>query len=67
MGEIEVAGEYGGIGGKFKRVSSYPVVLQPCEHLVDMKKIDKTDVFLSFHGGNDGSVTILNKRILVGE
>jgi hypothetical protein len=58
MTDIELAADYDGISGKFKYRGSFPLVLEPCNYLVDRIKLKKEVHYVSIHGGIDGNVQI---------
>ena len=53
----EIDGSMFGMRGKFKKVSSSPVILEPCQHLVlPPNGIFKKSI-VSIHGKIDGTIT----------
>jgi hypothetical protein len=64
MTELDVAGEYEGIVGKFKYRGSYPLVLDSCQHLVDKIKLKKDPCYISLHGSHDGTLHVTYERVV---
>jgi hypothetical protein len=63
MTDIEVAGNYEGIGGKFKFRGSFPIIMESCQYLMDRIKLDKTMYYISVHGSTDGKVEMSRHEI----
>ncbi len=54
---VEIDGAMFGMKGKFKKVSSSPTILPPCQHLV----LPPSGIFkkssVAIHGKEDGAIT----------
>ncbi len=59
----EFEGSVWGIKGKYKKVESMPVILQPYEHLVTQKHKLFKDSIMDIHGRSNSIVT--SKKIEV--
>lgn len=54
MPDIDIGGEYEGVAGKFKWRGSFPVIISPCDHLIDKITLKKIPIYIMLHGGSDG-------------
>lgn len=60
----EIEGSVGPIKGKYKKESSVPIIINPCQHLVIQKnrKINP-DLLLMVHGRDNGKNEIIEHEI----
>ena len=63
MTEIDVAGEYEGIRGKFKYRGSFPLTLESCHHMIDRIKMKNTMCYVDIHGSHDGTVHMTTNTV----
>ena len=63
MVKIEGGIDGGGVEGKFKIASSYPIDLPSCHSLVDKIKLNKKKIFVVVHTNNSGETSITEKKL----
>lgn len=53
----EIEGYVDGIGGRYKSVAKAPIILRPCEHLVEKEGRIRKEI-VTVHGNADGSIKV---------
>lgn len=60
----EVRGKFGSIEGVYKKETTGPIILKPCEHLVHIKERSmKPDIIVRIHGKDNGETSMKEHEI----
>lgn len=60
--EAEVAVSEAGMGGRYKSVAKAPLILKPCDHLVEKEGLLRKK-FILMHGKADGSTRVRKVKV----